>query len=94
MLVATVCEAIFGVPALSGCIVLAGKYGLFHTTARKKKEDKEYGYPLQDHKEPEQANTDLDLLIDEYNSFHGKWVARLQLFKADLKEGINGNTNI
>ena len=68
---------------------------MFHATARKRKEEVDENCPLRIQKEQENVNiSDLDLLIDEYDSFHENWMSKLQSLKAEMRQGKNGTVNM
>ena len=66
-----------------------GKYGMFHATARAKREQRE-----DKHRFLENVTvTELDTLIEEYDSFHGRWMAKIQSVRDELQKSKNGNAN-
>ncbi|XP_065057797.1 uncharacterized protein LOC135685711 isoform X2 [Rhopilema esculentum] len=73
-----------------------GKYGIFHATARKAREENDENPIIQSRKYQEVTNMpELENLIDEYETFHGKWMAKVQQLRADwfLLKSRNGNSN-
>lgn len=68
---------------------MKGKYGLFHATARAKKEEQE-----DNHRFLENVTfTELDALIDEYDTFHNRWITKMQLIRDEMAKSRNGNAN-
>ena len=63
---------------------------MFHATARAKKEEEEEDK----HKFLDNATMNkLDTLIEEYDSFHGGWIAKIQSVREELRKSRNGNAN-
>ena len=66
-----------------------GKYGIFHATARANKEEEA---DKRKFLETVPAN-ELDVLIEEYDSFHGRWIAKIQSVRDELQKFKNGHAN-
>lgn len=62
---------------------------MFHATARAKKEEQA---DKRKFLENAPAN-ELDMLIEEYDSFHGRWIAKIQSVRDELQKSKNGHAN-
>ena len=62
---------------------------MFHATARAKKEEQ-----IERHKFLKNVTMkELDTLIEEYDSFHGRWISKMQSVRDELQKSKNGHTN-
>ncbi len=71
--------------------MFVGKYGLFHATAHNR-EDKNEVFRLEPRSEQKSLTlTDVDMLINEYDSFHDNWISRLHSLRYELTHNGNGD---